>query len=133
MFSFDSLEKVIGRTRIGVCKIDVEGAELEVVRGLMPVIRRDRPIVVLEVLPAYSTENRFRLKRQASLQQLFEEAEFQLFRIRKVAGGRYAGLQKIDHFGVHSDLGQCDYLAVPVEKTEQFLAKAARASGEALV
>ena len=122
VFSFESLEEQVGRRSIGICKIDVEGAELEVVNSLIQVIGRDRPIIVLEVLPVYSSENRFRMDRQAKLEKLFEEADFRLFRINKTTGGGYAGLQGIDHIGIHSDLRQCDYLVVPVEKCEKLFA-----------
>ena len=36
---------------LGVLKIDAEGAELDVLRGLAETIDRDRPLIICEVLP----------------------------------------------------------------------------------
>jgi FkbM family methyltransferase len=46
----DALE-ALGVTSISVLKIDVEGAELEVLRGFAGTIERHRPLIVCEILP----------------------------------------------------------------------------------
>jgi hypothetical protein len=47
----DSLLGDVLRDRVGVMKIDVEGFELQVVRGARELIRRDRPAIVFEYWP----------------------------------------------------------------------------------
>lgn len=52
---------------VGFIKIDVEGAELEVLEGLAPVILRDQPVIFCEILPARqdgSDHAAFRMRRQ---------------------------------------------------------------------
>jgi FkbM family methyltransferase len=46
-----------------ILKVDVEGAELEVIEGLKSWINETRPIIIIEVLPVYTVENKFRLQR----------------------------------------------------------------------
>jgi FkbM family methyltransferase len=96
---------------IGIVKIDVEGAEKEVLSGLAPILRRDRPLVVVEVLPAYSEDNDLRLPRQRSIEQLLGELDYRILRLS------HAPLfaTRIPEFGVHGDLSQCDYVLAPSE------------------
>ena len=42
-------DSFVGARRIDLIKIDVEGAEVDVLEGLMSVLRRDRPAVYIEV------------------------------------------------------------------------------------
>jgi hypothetical protein len=67
------------------------------------------------------------------LTKLFDEAEYRVFRIAKAAGGVFAGLQMIESFGIHSDLRQCDYLAIPTEKVEQVHVETNRATASAVL
>lgn len=113
VFRFDSLAKILGDTVVGVVKIDVEGAELEVLKSLLQLIRRDRPAILIEVLPVYSQDNTFRRERQDKLETLFADAGYALHRVGKTRSGAYAGLEPIEAIGIHSDLTKCDYLALP--------------------
>lgn len=113
VFRFDSLAKILGDTVVGVVKIDVEGAELEVLKSLLQLIRRDRPAILIEVLPVYSQDNTFRRERQDELETLFADAGYALHRVGKTSSGAYAGLEPIEAIGIHSDLTKCDYLALP--------------------
>ena len=67
VFRFDHLAKIIGDKPIGIVKIDVEGAELEVVKSLLELIERDWPTLLIEILPVYSEDNAFRKDRQIEL------------------------------------------------------------------
>ena len=48
------LAALVGESRRTLAKIDVEGAEVKVLRGLQPWITAHRPDIVLEVLPEYA-------------------------------------------------------------------------------
>lgn len=49
----DEALAAVGDEPIGIVKIDVEGGELEVLRGLQGTLARHRPLVVCEILPTY--------------------------------------------------------------------------------
>ena len=117
VFRFDTVAPILPIDRVGWIKIDVEGAELEVVKSLARVIERDRPMILLEVLPVYTIANQARAARQSTLEEIFKTANYSLFRVRKTQMDDYDGLCWIDHIEIHSDLGQCDYLVVPDELT----------------
>jgi len=94
----------------GVVKIDVEGAELEVVRNLKSFIQKDRPFIICEVLPVYSTDNTFRLDRQNELSGIIDELEYLIYRIKNDGS-----LLPIDEIGIHGKIEDSNYLFVPSE------------------
>jgi vacuolar-type H+-ATPase subunit D/Vma8 len=100
--------------KVGIVKIDVEGAELEVVKSLYQLLDTQRPIVLLEVLPVYSNENTMRKERQEELEKIFNELKYYLFRVDK-SEDAFVGLKRIETIGIHADLNQCDYVVVPNE------------------
>ena len=53
----DPIIQALGLTAISAMKIDVEGVELEVVRGLKETLANHRPTVICEVLPPPSAED----------------------------------------------------------------------------
>lgn len=102
--------------RVGVVKIDVEGAELEVLRGLVPILRRDRCPVVCEVLPVYdaATDNgRFRLARQQQIEAILAELGYAILRIHR--DGRF---EEIESLGIHGDLALTNYVFCPGDLRE---------------
>ena len=113
VFRFDSLAKILGDKSVGIVKIDVEGAELEVVKSLLELIRRDKPIIMIELLPVYSSENTSRKNRQDELERIFADNDYTILRVEKNSSDAYSGLRRIEKIGIHSDLTQCDYVIVP--------------------
>jgi FkbM family methyltransferase len=116
VFRYEVIEKAIGINEVGIVKIDVEGAELEVLRSLSDLIRRDRPIVLLEILPVYSLENTLRKERQEAIEEFLSNVAYETFRVEKTPSGAYAGLDSLSKINIHSDLTQCDYAAIPRER-----------------
>ena len=114
-FRFQSIASILNIDEIGIIKIDVEGAELEVVKSLYPVFNDYRPIVLLEVLPVYSNENTMRKERQEELERIFDELNYLFLRVDKTNKNAFIGLRKIKNIGIHSDLNQCDYVVIPNE------------------
>ncbi|WDQ15654.1 FkbM family methyltransferase [Rhodopirellula sp. P2] len=105
---------------VSFLKIDVEGAELEVLRGANSVILRDRPLVSIEILPCYDVSNKFRIERQYALEQLMAKAKYRCFRILKATAeqGRLTGIERVDSIGVHGDIDLADYLWIPQESVD---------------
>jgi FkbM family methyltransferase len=115
VFTFDIAVSTLGLTHIGLIKIDVEGAELEVIRSLSQTIVSHRPILLLEILPVYSKENKARKDRQEEVEKIMSECGYNIFRVIKTDTDGYNGLQKLTTIGIHSDLNQCDYVLAPEE------------------
>ena len=49
---------ILGKCNPYLIKIDVEGFELDVIKGLQETLRRERPIVICEILPNYLGKKR---------------------------------------------------------------------------
>lgn len=98
---------------IGILKIDVEGAEKEVIEGFKDKIISDQPVIQLEILPVYSRENEKRLKRQEALEHFFKTINYTMLRIHFDDRNRFTHLEEIETIDIHSNLNWCEYLVVP--------------------
>lgn len=73
----DDVIAELGLDQVAAIKIDVEGAELSVMRGLSKTFARDKPTLLFEVLPNFYGEDRVRLapdlcaKNQETAQALY--------------------------------------------------------------
>lgn len=119
VFRFECVSKLLKFNSLAIIKIDVEGAELEVIKSLLEQIQAYRPIMLVEILPVYTQENDFRMKRQKELEDIFSELNYTLYRVRK-SGDVFSGLIRIDTIGIHSDINQCDYVIAPEELLLEF-------------
>jgi FkbM family methyltransferase len=111
-----ALSTVIETDSIAVLKVDTEGAELGVLRGLAQTIARFRPFIVCEVLPvgdAGTAAGQLRLERQRALESMLAEWRYDVFRI--TADGR---LERMIEIGIHNDLALTNYLFAPRETYE---------------
>lgn len=100
---------------ISILKIDVEGAELEVLKGSVLTIKNHRPIIIIEILPVYSLSNKWRLERQTELEQLILSINYKKIRISKDHKNNLLSLNYIDKIGVNSNILDRDYLLIPDE------------------
>ena len=100
--------------KAGLIKVDVEGGELEVIKGILPLIQRDRPVIICEVLPVYSPENVFRLTRQKELEEIFSTLQY---KVGLVDGA--VRIKEIGSIGIHTDITKVNYLFFPEEKREE--------------
>lgn len=113
VFSFNALSHLY-KAKIGIIKIDVEGAELNVIKGMLEKIKEDRPYIILEVLPSYSIKNIDRIDRQNKIVEILQNVEYSILRIIK-DGYNYQGVKEVEDFGLHSDINMSDYVLCPNE------------------
>jgi FkbM family methyltransferase len=97
---------------VAVVKIDVEGGELFVLRGLLPLLKRARPFLVVEVLPPSAPD---RVERQVELERHLAELDYRLFRIRRDDREQLLTIDPIETLGIQTDLLSCDYVFAPAE------------------
>jgi len=113
LVSWETLPEEMRKIEYGIVKVDVEGAELDVVKSLEPVLDRDKPILVVEILPVYRADNRARVERQDALLGLLMGKGYRMYRVRKSPDGLYRDMERIDHIEIHADLALCDYVFCP--------------------
>jgi len=105
-------------TNFDIAKVDVEGAELEVIQSVLEV--RNDAVFICEILPVYSTEHKSRLERQEKIEKILKENNYSLFRIIK---DMPLQLEELTEIGIHSELELCDYIFVPQTKKQEVLSK----------
>lgn len=99
---------------VGMIKIDVEGAELNVIKSLEAIVAKDRPLILCEILPVYSIENTFRLDRQKQIEEILKQNSFGMARITPSGGGEF-----VSEIGVHSDIERSNYIFYPLERLNE--------------
>lgn len=112
--TFEDVERTANVGTTAVIKIDVEGAELEVLRSVESALRRDRPFVLLEILPTYGKDEQRRI-RQTEVEQMLGELGYSIARVTKGRGATFEGLELLERIGDHSDVDACDYVCFPGE------------------
>ena len=115
----DEVSRTIDLSDTSVLKIDVEGSELEVIRGATSFIESVRPFIVCEILPTYDLSlpsNRMRHDRQSQLLRFLRERSYSFARFDH----QTTKLTLLDTIEVHSEISMCDYLFLPDE--QNFLA-----------
>lgn len=80
----------MGCNKVGFLKIDVEGGELEVLRGLRRRLHKCRPLVICEVLALHdgNSVGDFRVLRQRELEKILREEGFSILRIESPSAVR---------------------------------------------
>lgn len=113
----------LGIGEISTIKIDVEGAEIEVLKGLPRAILRSRPFIVFEMLNNFLAATGETLDeatlaerecRAAALSDYFRDRDYRIFNIRN---------QRLVEVGrlrpeVSGDLSITDYVGAPAEKVD---------------
>ncbi|HXU63834.1 MAG TPA: FkbM family methyltransferase [Polyangia bacterium] len=100
--------------QLSIVKIDVEGGEREVIKGMAATIDRDRPFIICEVLPVYDTSDsigKMRLERQKEIEDFLRKRQYSIQRVDDEAR-----LTKVSEFGIHSQLSDSNYVFAPAER-----------------
>lgn len=109
VMNFEAFNAELKLGKRDVVKIDVEGAELEVLEGLKQYLKVHKPKILIEILPVYDINNESRLKRQEKIEALVKDINYNIYRIDK-ENGQFKGLNQIDTIGIHGNLQMCDYV-----------------------
>lgn len=106
-------------TKINFIKIDVEGAELEVVKGLQHTLIKYKPVIIMEILPVYNVDRpngKMRKERQDQLLNIIADLDYTLFLIKEDE----VKLKRLNEIPIHGNMGTTNYLLIPKGEEEQF-------------
>lgn len=120
VMSFQTICDSIKIEKIGILKIDVEGAELEVFQSMLFRIETDRPLIIVEIISAFSEENKLRMDRQTKILEIFDSLNYLKYRILRDKSENLVGISQIENIDPEFDHNQCNYLFIPKEKEVQF-------------
>jgi FkbM family methyltransferase len=116
VYDFRLLSGFLPEKHFSILKIDVEGAEMEVLFGLKEWINVYHPLILVEILPVYNAENMARLNRQHKIEELLRNVHYKIARLKKKDE---VHLEIIPEFGIHSLIEDCDYLLYHESLNEQ--------------
>jgi hypothetical protein len=121
-FAWEKIETHFADRSPSFVKIDVEGAELEVLRTLQPMLFLYRPWLAVEILPVYRENNSSRLERQEAIEAILKDNGYVIYRVKRDALWNLTHLERLDTIGVHGLIADCDYLMVPAEALDRLAA-----------
>src|SRR5262249_26387993 len=104
----DEILERLDAGEVGVMKVDVEGAELEALRGLERTLRATRPHVICEILPVMDASRPtglLRMERQEALLHFIRPLGYRVYRVYDDAE-----IEPIESIGVHASLFLSNYV-----------------------
>jgi FkbM family methyltransferase len=113
--AFDSIRSQLGPRKIAFMKIDVEGAELEVLNGMQRTIKEERPAILCEVLPSVGGRDADESgKRRSQLHELVAQLGYDIHHVKRT-GDSDVQVVGVDHFldEPFSRKKSWDYLLLP--------------------
>ena len=113
LLNVSCVEHIWEGKKISAIKIDVEGAELGVLKSFYKSIKKDRPYLLVEILPVYDKQNIERLENQMSIEVLLSDLDYSIYRINKDSENKLAFIEHIESIGIHNNLDGCDYIFSP--------------------
>jgi len=107
---------------MAMIKVDVEGAELEVLTSLRSAIIQYQPVILVEILPAYIKDLTERVERQNKIGALVKELGYDILRIHKTDDKRrVAKLERLPEFDIHGNMEFTDYALAPSAMTAEMI------------
>lgn len=118
VYKFDNLKILPPESFVSMVKIDVEGAELEVISGMLEMIKKFRPLITCEILDFDSELTSVKLQNRASkLFELMRSMDYSVYSIKHLKTSlefEKISAVKLVHWTPIS-LGLNDYLFAPRE------------------
>lgn len=122
----ESLFELINPEHICAVKIDVEGAELEVLRGLAPIIQKRRPYVFCEIWhlphPEHPTYEQ-KYTRLVDINALLKEIDYVVLAVDKLDSSIVDQISSIDQFNTNQ---RRDYILVHDSESDALKAELAK-------
>jgi len=115
LLDVSSVKNIWKDKRVSAIKIDVEGAELGVLKSFRNTLKTDRPYLLVEILPVYDTQNKERLDNQIIIEEMLSDLDYMMYRINKDSANNLESIERIESIGIHSNLNECDYIFSPKE------------------
>jgi len=103
---------ILGKCAPYLIKIDVEGFELDVIKGLQETMTGEKPIIICEILPNYLNINSERYKRQLNLEEILKSLDYVVYRVDEEKGK----LRPLDNIGLFESMEETNYVFVPNNK-----------------
>lgn len=113
--SFRTVEADHRVGKIGMIKVDVEGAEREVLIAMEHRLRSDRPSILIEILPTGIPAMEERLHRQQDIEAFLDRTGYALLQIHNKAQDSKVELMTRP-IGVHADQEISNFIGVPKER-----------------
>lgn len=113
VFDINEVPQIKELININLIKIDVEGAELEVLLSCEDIIRKHKPYIIIEILPVYTLDNIIRKGRQEKIEELITRYNYKIFLIKKGINENFDKLEGKDNIGIHNNILNIDYLLIP--------------------
>ena len=127
VFRFDDIREALAISEIAVMKIDVEGAELQVLAGMPETLARLKPPIICEVLLMDGNADKANYRNNvASLMSLLTCSNYTVFRINKTNDAHYGHLARLTpvtefplDIWTKATAETNDYLFIPADKESQ--------------
>ena len=110
LFTMHTLRNTLNLPDFDIIKIDVEGAELEVLNSLHNEIVTNKPIIIIEILSAYSKNNTIRYERQINLNEFIKNIDYKVIQIITNNNEEMEGLKIIREIDENSNPNHCNYI-----------------------
>jgi FkbM family methyltransferase len=110
VFTYKTIAASIPNINFDILKIDVEGAEMEVLETLYEEIIANKPVIIIEILSAYSEENELRVVRQNKVLQIVKNLNYEMLIVIEDGRGHLKQVKPIYEFDVKADPNQCNYI-----------------------
>ena len=108
-------DEILNNLKIGLIKIDVEGFELDVLKGIINSIKLNRPFILCEILPNYNNRDSERYARQMELESLLKSNDYSIGRIEE----KSAKCKLLNSIDIFDSMEESNYIFIPNERLEE--------------
>ena len=123
VFDLKEISEISELNKIELIKIDVEGAELEVLQSCKEIIAKHKPLIIIEILPVYTSDNLIRRQRQEKIEELISLLNYKIYLIKKGRNECFNTLEEKETIGIHDNIINIDYLLTPAQLNQSLIIK----------
>lgn len=114
-YSYETIKDFVGNERVDIIKIDTEGSEPEVIKTLESLVKKDLPLIFIEILKL-KKDNALKVRRDQDLYSYIKNLGYIVFRINKNQKNKFISIQEVNSLGAYSDNIYADHLLIPKSK-----------------